>query len=91
MEVFGSVEHDSPPFEGVRIFGIRQVFGAKAVADHTCFHDRTVKQVALEIDEPRLCFQGLRNRLDHLFIFAAKCCAIFTHRLAIRRHCIGIG
>ena len=91
MKILWSVKNDGAPLECVRVVGVRQVTLFEFSADHRGFHNRAVKEIALEVNEARMIFEWLRNRPDHPRIRAPQLAAVFAHGFAVCGDDVGMG
>ena len=90
MEIGRPVKDIGRALERVWVVFVRQEPFGKGRADHACFHDRAVEQVAAEIDEAGL---GLHRRVDaenHIRIGDGAVPAVGADRLPVRRHRIRV-
>ena len=89
--ILGTFEHDGAAFEGVRIIGVRQVAVAEFRRDDRGFHDRRVKEVALEVHETCGGFQRLGEGADHLGVVHLRPRIGFGDGQAADGHCLRVG
>ena len=85
VEVLRPIKDDGAPLKTIWVGRIRQVARAKFFRDYRSFHDRAVKQIALEIDEAGGSHHWRGDLPDDIAIGAAALLAIFSDGFAIGR------